>query len=90
MLGTTSTPEFGFSCDTNKISGTSRNPYNPELTVGGSSGGAASAIAMGIGQVGFANDGAGSIRIPACFCGVVGVKPSSNFKIHKGRILLKF
>jgi aspartyl-tRNA(Asn)/glutamyl-tRNA(Gln) amidotransferase subunit A len=77
FIGTTSLPEFGHKSDTvNRVIGLTRNPHNPNLTIGGSSGGSAGVVATGIAQVAFATDGAGSIVIPAAFAGVVGVKPS--------------
>ncbi len=81
LLGTTSLSEMSLTVATkNKITGVTRNPYNPALTAGGSSG--AAAIALGIGQIGFGDDDAGSIRIPASVCGVIGVKPSSDLMMH--------
>lgn len=77
MLGKTSTPEFGWKGETtNKINGTTRNPWNPEKTPGGSSGGASAAIAAGMGQLAQGSDGAGSIRIPSSFAGIFGLKPT--------------
>jgi len=77
IIGKTNTSEFGWSAaTTNRVAGTTRNPWCPELTPGGSSGGAAVAVASGMGVAATGTDGAGSIRIPAAFCGVVGFKPS--------------
>ncbi len=77
ILGKTNTPEFGFKGVTdNLIFGVTRNPWNLERTSGGSSGGAAASVASGIGPLGQSSDGGGSIRHPACFCGVYGIKPS--------------
>ena len=77
LLGKTNTPHFGHRdmCD-NLIGPPCRNPWNPERTSGGSSGGAAAAVASGLGPVAHGSDGAGSIRIPAALCGVFGLKPS--------------
>jgi aspartyl-tRNA(Asn)/glutamyl-tRNA(Gln) amidotransferase subunit A len=76
-LGKTNSPEFGYTCFTsNEVFGTTRNPWNPERTPGGSSGGAAAAIASGMVAVATASDGGGSIRIPACFVGAYGIKPT--------------
>jgi aspartyl-tRNA(Asn)/glutamyl-tRNA(Gln) amidotransferase subunit A len=77
IVGKTNTSEFGWSATTtNRVAGTTRNPWCPELTPGGSSGGAAAAVATGMGVAATGTDGAGSIRIPASFCGIVGFKPS--------------
>ena len=77
LLGKTTTPEFGCKGETNSpATGITRNPWNLDCTPGGSSGGAASAIAAGLGPLAVGTDGAGSVRIPAAFCGNVGLKPS--------------
>ncbi|WP_326539528.1 amidase [Pseudorhodoferax sp.] len=77
LLGKTATPEFGCKGETNSpASGITRNPWNPAKTPGGSSGGAAAAVAAGMGPLAVGTDGAGSVRIPAAFCGNVGLKPS--------------
>jgi aspartyl-tRNA(Asn)/glutamyl-tRNA(Gln) amidotransferase subunit A len=77
MLGKTNTPEFGFMGITdNLLFGATRNPWNLERHAGGSSGGAAAAVAAGMGQLAQGSDGGGSIRIPSSFCGVFGIKPS--------------
>ena len=77
MIGRTNTPEFGWKGVTdNRLFGPTRNPWNRELTPGGSSGGAAAAVAAGLGSIGIGTDGGGSLRIPASFCGVVGFKAS--------------
>lgn len=73
----TNTPEFGVvTAAENSRYGASRNPWDTSLTPGGSSGGAAAAVAGGMFPIAHANDGGGSIRIPACYCGLVGFKPS--------------
>lgn len=78
IFGKTTTPEFGCKAETNSpLTGISRNPWNPERTPGGSSGGTAAAVAAGLGQLSMGTDGAGSVRIPAAFCGNVGMK--ANF-----------
>ena len=77
LLGQTTTPELGWKGETTSpVSGTTRNPWNLERTPGGSSGGAGACIAAGIGTMAHGTDGAGSIRIPACFTGIFGMKPS--------------
>ncbi|HEY4836049.1 MAG TPA: amidase [Bradyrhizobium sp.] len=79
MVGKSTTPEFGHKGHTDSPSfGVTRNPWNPERTAGGSSGGAAVAAAAGLGPLGLGTDGAGSIRIPASACGVVGLKPTTG------------
>ena len=77
LLGKTCTPEYGCKGETNSpLTGLTRNPWNLERTPGGSSGGAAAAVAAGLGPLAIGTDGAGSVRIPAAFCGNVGMKPS--------------
>ncbi|MCK1389138.1 amidase [Bradyrhizobium sp. 1] len=79
MVGKSTTPEFGHKGHTDSPSfGVTRNPWNLERTAGGSSGGAAAAVAAGLGPLGLGTDGAGSIRIPAAACGVVGLKPTTG------------
>src|SRR5882724_7743494 len=76
-LGKTNTPEFGFIPMTeNRIFGATHNPWDLTCTPGGSSGGAAAAVAAGLGPIALSSDGGGSIRIPASFCGVFGIKPT--------------
>ncbi|MDR3507105.1 MAG: amidase family protein [Caulobacteraceae bacterium] len=75
LLGKTNTPEFGITGATESgFLGPCRNPWNPDHISGGSSGGAASAVAAGIVPLAHASDGLGSIRIPAACCGLVGLK----------------
>lgn len=77
FLGKTTTPEFGWKGVTDSpLTGITRNPWDPKLTPGGSSGGAAVAAALGMGTLHIATDGGGSIRIPAGFCGLFGFKPT--------------
>ncbi len=77
FLGKTTTPEFGWKGVTDSLlSGITRNPWNPDKTPGGSSGGASAALAAGMGQLHIGTDGGGSIRIPAGFAGVFGFKPN--------------
>jgi Asp-tRNA(Asn)/Glu-tRNA(Gln) amidotransferase A subunit family amidase len=77
ILGKTNTPAFGHKdMSDNLLMEATRNPWNLDLTSGGSSGGAAAAVAAGFGPLAHGSDGAGSIRIPAALCGVFGMKPS--------------
>ena len=77
LIGKTSTPEFGHKGVTDSpLLGVTRNPWNPSLTPGGSSGGAGAAVAAGLGPLAVGTDAGGSIRIPASFCGIYGLKPS--------------
>src|SRR5438105_6859170 len=77
LFGKTNTPEFGIKGTTdNLLTGITRNPWNPRMTPGGSSGGAAAAVASGMGPLAVGTDGAGSVRIPSTFCGIPGMKPS--------------
>lgn len=77
MLGKTNTPELGWKGDSgNRVFGPTYNPWQLERTAGGSSGGAAAAVAAGLGPLAQGSDGAGSIRIPASFCGIFGFKQS--------------
>lgn len=77
VIGKTNTPEFGYTGFTdNELFGPTRNPWNLERTPGGSSGGTAAAIVSGMVAIATASDGAGSVRIPACFTGTFGLKTS--------------
>ncbi|ONI78010.1 amidase [Actinosynnema sp. ALI-1.44] len=77
LLGKTTTAELGWKATTdNAIDGITRNPWDRTLTAGGSSGGSGVAVRTGMGAVSVATDAAGSARIPAAFCGVVGFKPT--------------
>jgi Asp-tRNA(Asn)/Glu-tRNA(Gln) amidotransferase A subunit family amidase len=102
ILGKTNTPAFGFKGETdNLIFGVTKNPWNLERTSGGSSGGAAAAVASGLSPLAIGSDGGGSIRIPSSFCGTYGFKstfgrvPQSNMLllgylgtfVHKGPIV---
>jgi len=77
VVGKTNTPEFGFTGFTkNRLFGVTRNPWNRERTPGGSSGGSAAAVASGMVPLATGSDAGGSIRIPACYSGCFGFKPS--------------
>lgn len=82
LLGKTTLPEFGWKgiTDSTLRGAPTRNPWNLGRSPGGSSGGGAAALAAGIGTIAFGNDGGGSIRIPAAFSGLFGIKP------HFGRV----
>ena len=84
ILGKTTLPEFGWKgiTDSRLHGDATRNPWNPARSPGGSSGGAAAALAAGIGTLAFGNDGGGSIRIPASFCGLYGLKPTAGRVPH--------
>jgi len=77
VLGKTNVSELGYSLTgDNPVFGVTRNPWDPALSSGGSSAGAAVAVATGMGPIALGSDGGGSIRLPAAFCGVFGFKPS--------------
>ena len=77
VLGMTNTPEFGAGANTfNDVFGPTRNPFDLKLTAGGSSGGAAAALATGMGWLAHGSDLGGSLRVPAAYCAVVGLRPS--------------
>jgi amidase len=77
VLGKSRLPEFGFNASTEFMSAEpTRNPWHPDYSSGASSGGAAALVAAGVVPIAHANDGGGSIRIPAACCGLVGLKPS--------------
>ncbi len=79
VVGKTNTSHYGYrDTSDNLIGPPCRNPWRLDRTSGGSSGGAASAVAAGLGPIAHGSDGAGSIRIPAAFCGVFGFKPSQG------------
>ncbi|TDB91597.1 amidase [Actinomadura sp. KC216] len=79
LIGKTTTPEFGWKgvTDSDRF-GITRNPLDPALTPGGSSGGSAAAVAAGMGTWSVGTDGGGSVRVPAAFTGTVGFKPTGD------------
>ena len=83
ILGKTNVPEFAMvgTCE-NRLGQPGRNPWNPDCTPGGSSGGAAAAVAAGLCPLATGSDGGGSIRIPAHFCGIYGIKPTLGRVSH--------
>ncbi|MBM3732370.1 MAG: hypothetical protein FJW24_02705 [Acidimicrobiia bacterium] len=86
VLGKTNTPEFGAGSNTvNDVYGATGNPFDPEKTCGGSSGGSAVALAAGMVPLATGTDYGGSIRTPAGFCGVVGFRPSPGFVPYMAR-----
>lgn len=77
IIGKTNTPEFGYTGFTkNRLFGVTKNPWNTDLTPGGSSGGSGSAVCAGMVPIATGSDAGGSIRIPACYCGCFGFKPT--------------
>src|SRR3954447_1364341 len=83
LVGKTTTPEFGHKCFTDApLFGRTANPWDLSRTPGGSSGGAAAAVAAGLGPIGIGTDGGGSSRIPAACCGVVGFKQTLGLVPH--------
>ena len=79
ILGKTNTPEMAISYETdNPVFGRTNNPHDPDRTPGGSSGGEAAAIAACLSPAGIGSDLSGSIRVPAHFCGIVGMKPTTG------------
>jgi aspartyl-tRNA(Asn)/glutamyl-tRNA(Gln) amidotransferase subunit A len=87
VIGKTNTPEFGHTAFTrNLLFGVSRNPWNPDHTPGGSSGGSSAAIASGMVPLATASDWGGSIRIPACYTGTFGFKSTQGLIPMRARL----
>lgn len=88
IIGKTNTPEFGFGAVcSNAVAGTTRNPYDPERTSGGSSGGSAVAVAAGMVPLAHGTDFGGSVRTPASFCGITALRPTPGAIASPGRAL---
>lgn len=87
IVGKTNTPEFCNDVQTfNKVYGITRNPYDLDKTCGGSSGGSAVAVALGMVPLAIGTDMAGSLRIPAAYCGVCSIRPSMGRISTKGHV----
>lgn len=87
VLGKTNTPEFGAGANTNNlVFGPTGNPYDPQKTSGGSSGGSAAALACDMVPIATGSDLGGSLRIPASFCGIVGMRPSPGLVPSKAHV----
>lgn len=93
ILGVTNMHELGIGttgCNPNRFHGTARNPYNPQHFTGGSSSGSAAAVAAGLCPLAIGTDGGGSVRIPATFCGIVGLKGTFGRISCNGGLPLSF
>ncbi len=89
VIGKSNTPEFGMALETtNLVHGTTNNPFDLTKTPGGSSGGSAASLAAGFAVLELGSDGGGSIRMPAHFCGVTGIKPTANRVSNAGHFPL--
>jgi len=85
VLGKSQMPEFGFNASTEfEHDAPTQNPWNTAYSAGGSSGGSAAMVAAGVVPIAHANDGGGSIRVPAACCGLVGLKPTRNRHLNNG------
>jgi amidase len=86
IIGKTNVPEYSIGANTvNRLFGATGNPFDPALTCGGSSGGSAVAVATGMAPLATGSDHGGSLRIPACYCGVVGYRASPGVVPHEAR-----
>jgi amidase len=86
VIGKTNVPEYSIGANTvNRLFGATGNPFDPSLTCGGSSGGSAVAVATGMAPLATGSDHGGSLRIPACYCGVVGYRASPGVVPHEAR-----
>ncbi|MCE2529572.1 MAG: amidase [Acidimicrobiia bacterium] len=89
VVGTTRSHEFGWGITTQHVAlGSTLNPWNTDRVPGGSSGGSAAAVAVGMVPLALGSDTGGSIRIPACFCGVAGIKPTYGRVAKRGAVSL--
>lgn len=87
IIGITNMPELGPAFETdNDLYGQTKNPYDLTKIAGGSSGGEAASIASGCSAIGLGSDGGGSIRLPAHFCGIVGIKPTQHLIPYTGMV----
>lgn len=85
VIGKTNTSEFGQSATTeNRLGPAARTPWDPACTAGGSSGGSAAGVAVGACAVAVGSDGGGSVRVPAAYCGIVGLKPTHGGSVEEG------
>ena len=86
VIGKTNVPEYSIGANTmNRLFGATGNPFDVNLTAGGSSGGSAVAVATGMAPLATGSDHGGSLRIPACYCGVVGYRATPGVVPHEGR-----
>jgi amidase len=88
FIGKSALPPFGLNCSTEFDDGTlpTRNPWNLQLSAGGSSGGSAALVAAGVVPIAHGNDGGGSLRIPSAMCGVIGLKPSRGRLVTQSKV----
>lgn len=90
LLGKVNTHEFAFGATTQNVHGKTRNPHDPNRLPGGSSGGSAAAVAAGLAAFSIGSDTAGSIRMPAAFCGIAGLKPTYGLVSAAGVVAQSF